>query len=485
MSSDVAIKAQGLGKCYHIYDKPHDRLLQMLARGRRRYYREFWALRNVSFELKSGETVGIVGRNGSGKSTMLQLICGLLNPTEGTVDTRGRIAALLELGSGFNPEFTGRENVFLNATVLGLDRAEIEARFDRIAAFADIGGFLDQPVKSYSSGMAARLGFAVAINVDPDILVVDEALAVGDEAFQRKCYARIGAIRDAGGTILFVSHSGATVIELCDRAILIDRGECILTGDPKQVIAKYQRLAYAPPAQQEQVRLTILAMQKNGDSEIDALGADGDRQDAGERTTADAGRTVQAQDHGSGAYYDESLVPASTVNYMPHGAVIENIRILDAADATVNVITSGDLYRYCYDVRFTEGVTGVYFGMVLKTITGFEIGGMGSHEVAESEPYIAGGSRVRVTFWFRNLLRPGIYFANAGAYSATMENREVLHRIIDAHMFRVVAAPSMRWTLSGVVDVSVAPRCRIDMVPDDLPMGQVMTGFRAGRSRHE
>ncbi len=200
-SDDIAIRVTNLSKSYQIYETPRDRLKQFVlprlqriaGQAPRQYYREFRALNNVSFDVRKGETVGIIGRNGSGKSTLLQIICGTLTPTGGTVETRGRIAALLELGSGFNPDFTGRENVYLNASVLGLPQEEIETRFDDIAAFADIGDFIDQPVKTYSSGMIVRLAFAVAINVDPDILVIDEALSVGDELFQRKCFSRIEA----------------------------------------------------------------------------------------------------------------------------------------------------------------------------------------------------------------------------------------------------------------------------------------------------
>src|SRR5690348_2740583 len=221
-SEDFSIRVDRLSKRYEIYAQPAHRLKQMILpraqramrRSARTYFKEFWALRDVSFDVRRGETVGIVGRNGSGKSTLLQMICGTLHPTAGRISVGGRIAALLELGAGFNPEFTGRENVYLNAAVIGLSREEIDARFDDIAAFADIGDFMEQPVKTYSSGMYVRLAFAVAINVDPEILVVDEALAVGDELFQRKCFARIDAIRSKGATILFVSHSANAVVEL-------------------------------------------------------------------------------------------------------------------------------------------------------------------------------------------------------------------------------------------------------------------------------
>ncbi|HBE34999.1 MAG TPA: ABC transporter ATP-binding protein, partial [Cyanobacteria bacterium UBA11368] len=225
--TEIAIAINNVSKCFKRYANPADRLKELLLPGTVKA-KEFWALRDVSVKIPKGKTIGIVGRNGSGKSTLLQIIAGILTPTRGEVQAQGRIAALLELGSGFNPEFTGRQNVFFNGQLLGLSYQEIEARYDAIAAFADIGDFIDQPVKTYSSGMFVRLAFAVATSVEPDILVVDEALSVGDEAFQRKCFARIQAIKDRGGTILFVSHSPTSVVSLCDSAILMDRGELLL-----------------------------------------------------------------------------------------------------------------------------------------------------------------------------------------------------------------------------------------------------------------
>ncbi len=246
--NDVAISVQGIHKRYEIYANPRDRLKQFLlprlqrSAGRmpQQYFREFWAVKDVSFQIKKGETVGIIGRNGSGKSTLLQMICGTLTPTSGTVETRGRIAALLELGSGFNPEFSGRENVYLNAAVLGLSKQDIDRRFDAIAAFADIGPFIDQPVKAYSSGMLARLAFAVAVEVDPDVLVIDEALSVGDMAFQEKSFTRMKRIRDAGTSILFVSHSPSAVRNFCDRAIWLDKGHMRAIGERLSVCDQYQ-----------------------------------------------------------------------------------------------------------------------------------------------------------------------------------------------------------------------------------------------------
>ncbi|MDL1866744.1 ABC transporter ATP-binding protein [Betaproteobacteria bacterium PRO4] len=253
MSSDIAIKVENLSKCYQIYDTPRDRLKQFIlprvyhltGQAPRQYFREFWALKDVSFEVKKGETIGIIGRNGSGKSTLLQLICGTLSPTSGSITTNGRIAALLELGSGFNPEFTGCENVYMNASVLGLSKEEIDARFEDIAAFADIGEFIEQPVKTYSSGMMVRLAFAVIAHVDADILVIDEALAVGDAYFTQKCMRFLRAFKEHG-TLLFVSHDTSTVVNLCNRAFWLDKG-CLLVanGSAKEVTQTYLKKLYA------------------------------------------------------------------------------------------------------------------------------------------------------------------------------------------------------------------------------------------------
>jgi lipopolysaccharide transport system ATP-binding protein len=244
MSSDIAIRVSNLSKCYQIYDKPQHRLWQGLWRGRRQFYREFWALKDVSFEVKKGETVGIIGRNGSGKSTLLQLICGTLTPSWGEVQVKGRVAALLELGAGFNPEFTGRENVYMNASILGLSKEEIDAKYEYIVAFADIGEFIDQPVKTYSSGMYVRLAFAVHACVEPEVLIVDEALSVGDIFFQQKCAERMRLLMEAGTTILFVSHDLPAISRLCSRAFLMANGKVVAAGTPKEIIERYTAVSY-------------------------------------------------------------------------------------------------------------------------------------------------------------------------------------------------------------------------------------------------
>lgn len=275
------ISIENIGKCFHIYDRPQDRLKQALFRWKRTYFREFWALRHVSLEIAQGESVGIVGVNGSGKSTLLQIIAGTLTPTEGLVRVRGRVGALLELGSGFNPDFTGRENVYLNGAILGLSRAEMDARFDAIARFADIGEFLDQPIKTYSSGMLVRLAFAVQVQVEPDILIVDEALAVGDSLFQKRCYERLLQMRESGMTLLFVSHAHETVRTLTSRAVMLHQGRVRSIGEPAEVLLDYRRLLHEEEKRWLAGRTAETAAPSTADSESRA--SDADRLSYGDR----------------------------------------------------------------------------------------------------------------------------------------------------------------------------------------------------------
>lgn len=239
------VRVEHVSKCYHIYERPQDRLKHALWRGKRTFHREFWALKDVSLEVERGEALGILGRNGSGKSTLLQLVAGTLRPTAGNISVTGRIAALLELGSGFNPEFTGRENAILNGAILGFTRAQIESRMDDIAGFADIGEFLDQPVKTYSSGMLVRLAFAVQVQLDPDVLIIDEALAVGDSLFQKRCFERLEQLRNRGVSLLFVSHDQESIRTLTDRALLLHHGSPVASGTSAEVLLEYRKLLHA------------------------------------------------------------------------------------------------------------------------------------------------------------------------------------------------------------------------------------------------
>lgn len=455
-SEEPSIHVEWLSKRYEIYAQPSDRLKQMvlprlqrrMRRPPRAYFREFWALRDVCFDVKRGETVGIVGRNGSGKSTLLQIICGTLTPTSGTAKVNGRIAALLELGAGFNPEFTGKENVRLSGLLYGLSDEELRERYQSILDFAEIGDFIDQPVKTYSSGMYVRLAFAVAINVSPEILVIDEALSVGDEAFQRKCFARLDTLRDGGTAILFVSHAASTVIELCDRAILLDHGELIAWGTPKFVVSRYHKLLYSHASKvaevREHIRQESLALQS---SELPSQPVRGNDELAGGKNE----RMSDVQDDAS--YFDEGMVPRSTVHYESRGALIAQPRIETPQGRRVNVLQPGREYVYVYDVSFEGTAVGVRLGMMIKTIAGTELGGAATAPDCSTGIVVSPGQSLQARFRFRTMLAPGVYFMNAGVTAIEEEGEIYLDRIIDVLMFRVT--PDANRLATGTVDFQV------------------------------
>ena len=442
-SANVLVAAHGVGKIY----QRRNQLslwssLRLIFGGRLPVPDDgFNALRALDLELRRGETVGIVGRNGSGKSTLLQIIAGTLQPSHGEVTVNGRLAALLELGAGFNPEFTGRENISVAAAVAGLSRAEITARFDDIVTFADIGAYIDQPVKTYSSGMFVRLAFSLAINVDPDVLIVDEALSVGDEAFQRKCFARLERFRNAGGTLLFVTHHPGTILQLCDRALLLDQGESLFFGNPRDALTLYQRVLYAPESERGALRAQIL---DNPDTVL-------------RRRTSAAGDAVAIADDGAAGNDDVSgLVPemrsTSRVVYDPNGAIIDNIRLLDAAGAPCNVLSRGRRYQICFDVAFTETAHWVSFQTVIKLVNGYGLAGMITDAVEHHAELVEGGARARVSFTFECRLNEGSYFFNVAVTAARDDDRVYLHRIVDADIFRVAEDTGQT---EGVVDLAL------------------------------
>jgi homopolymeric O-antigen transport system ATP-binding protein len=463
-SSDAAIRVRGVSKHYLLFERPDQRLKQMVVPRLQRlaglpptqYYRDFAALSGVSFDVCRGETVGIAGRNGSGKSTLLQIICGTLRPNAGTVEVNGRIAALLELGAGFNPEFTGRENVYINGAILGLKRSEIDERFDAIARFADIGAFVDQPVKTYSSGMYVRLAFATAINVDPDILVVDEALSVGDEAFQRKCFARIEEIQERGGTILFVSHSAQSIVQLCSRALLIDGGELLLDADPKTVVSQYQRLVNLSGEEGRTVRKQIRQLSNDAKPCCGAEATPG-RAAGG---AAALGEPIEARGSAKAAVsleaYDSGLVSQSRVDYECHGAAIRDLRISNTRGEQVNILELGRRYTYEYFVDFSVDAADVGFGMLVNTTSGFGIAGATTaHARAFRTRRIQSGSSVRVRFEFTCRFLPGTYFLNAGVLGTTAGETRYLHRVLDGLVFRV--APVEELIATAIVDLDFRP----------------------------
>jgi lipopolysaccharide transport system ATP-binding protein len=448
MSSDAAaIEVAGLSKCYTLYDQPSDRLRQFVlprlqrisGLAPRRYYREFWALRDVSFDVRRGETMGIVGRNGAGKSTLLQIICGTLTPTSGTVRIAGRIAALLELGSGFNPDFTGLENVYLNATLLGLSRPQIDARLDAILSFADIGDFVREPVKTYSSGMVVRLAFAVQAQVEPDVMVVDEALAVGDARFQAKCFARLKALRDAGTTILFVSHSTEQVVTHCSRAVLIDGGQLLEIGEPRRVANRYLDLLF-------------------GRTRVDASDAPGTR-------TPEPPSTALAspRDHLAGA--DESFLdPAASAYeerplYNPHEyrwgdkrASLLDFMLLNGDAPVAGAVATGTRLRVVLKFRFDAPVVHPILGVTLKTREGVTVYGSNSEmqDLTGIAELGAPGSVHFASFEFESALAGGDYFISVGIASRDGIDVVPHDRRYDSIHFSVSAAPDF----IGLVDLA-------------------------------
>lgn len=391
-AEEIVIDAQDLGKCYHIYDRPSHRLLQGLARGRKRYFREFWALRGVSLQVRRGRTLGIVGRNGSGKSTLLQMLAGTLTPTEGHVRVNGRIAALLELGSGFNQDFTGRENIYLNASILGLSRAEIDARLDSILEFADIGDFIDQPIRNYSSGMVVRLAFAVQAQVQPQILIVDEALAVGDARFQAKCFARLRQLKDEGVSILLVSHSADQIVQHCDDAILLDGGRVLHAGKPRDVVNRYHDLLFGKGK------------------------AERKRREPGRRGEL---ASVPAFEGGAGGY-------ESRPNYNPYeyrwgdgAAQIVDFELRSADGLYPVSLRSGDRLALTLRIAFERDVVRPILGFFVKTKEGVVVYASNTEYKpvnAFAEAGVAGTS-VDVALSFDCRLADGDYFLSVGVAS--------------------------------------------------------------------
>lgn len=451
-SKDFAIQVAGLSKCYTIYNKPIDRLkqsivpkvLRALGKPPKTYYREFWALRDIALQVGKGETIGIIGRNGSGKSTLLQLVCGTLTPTIGKIETKGRITALLELGSGFNPEFSGRENVFLNGAILGLSQEEIEARFDEIAGFADIGEFIEQPVKFYSSGMTVRLAFAVQAMVDPDILIVDEALAVGDERFQRKCFRRIEELKENGTSILFVSHSSQQIIELCDRALLLEQGQRLLFDNPVTVVRAYHKMIYAKPADQVSMIQELKELDRGNGTKQDAQLVTPPKESTSPQP--DTKEIISETD-----FYESGMIPQSTETYPIQGARLDGIKIFNSEGREVNNLLAGQEYNFEIRGAFLEDRESVYLGFHIRSTTNLEITGQVYPLWGKYIRKVDRGQRFKLTHKMKMNLTPNVYFAGGGIWSTT--EPVCMHKIMDAIMFRVL--PKAENRAFGYVDLAV------------------------------
>ena len=428
---DVVLAVRNVSKCYHIYAKPRDRLKQAFFRRLKTYYRPFWALEHINFEVKRGEAVGIVGRNGSGKSTLLQIIAGTLTPSEGEVLIRGRVAALLELGSGFNPEFTGRDNVFLNGAILGIPRKEMEKRFDEIASFADIGDFLDQPVKHYSSGMHARLAFSVAISVDPDILILDEILAVGDMGFQQKCVARMKKLLDSGVTLLFVSHGPDAVKSLCRKGLFLAEGRTQYWGSAEEAVNKY----------------------------------------FGHVRQADIDQAKKTQNELAKPVNIKTAVPGA-LRYGSGHAQLEQVRLLDADDKAVQAYQFGERIIVEATIRAHAELKNLDVAFVVRDAAGVDLHGTSLADEHQRLPSLQKGAAITVRFAFENHLRGGNYGVSLTLTSlpeAVGQNGITLDHVDGCVAFAVIPdldrpvrhkmhqAVDVRYRVEPPLDVTVPP----------------------------
>lgn len=428
MTGEIAVSVRNVSKRYLLYNHPRDRLKQSLfARFGRNYACEYWALRALNFEVRRGETLGVIGQNGSGKSTLLQIIAGTLQPTEGDVLTRGRVAALLELGSGFNPEFTGRENVFLNGAILGISELEMKERFEEIVSFAQIDNYIDQPVKTYSSGMFMRLAFAVAVCVDPDILIVDEALSVGDSLFQSRSYRRMQEMRDSGKTIIFVTHDFYTVQSFCDRALLLDHGQVIKMGEAKPVVNRY---------------IELLATRER--EYIEGL----------ESQLKDSARTATNKKGPAAASHATVRLEQNTIKeefrFGTRAAEIVDIYLLNGDGERAAVWNTGEAGTVVVIVRFNERLERPIVGFIVNTPTGINVFGTNSwyseNEPGPQEP----GTLLRAEFRQRIQLNPGTYILTCSVAEKKPDGIAMLDSRMDAMSFKVT---SQKPLYSGIVDM--------------------------------
>lgn len=424
MAEDIAISVNDVSKMYKLYDNPMDRLKESLGLSRKKKYKEHYALNHVSFQVHKGETVGIIGTNGSGKSTILKIITGVLSPTGGEVSVNGRISALLELGAGFNGEYSGLENVYLNGSMIGFSREEIDAKLQSILDFADIGEFIHQPVKTYSSGMFVRLAFAVAINIDPEILIVDEALSVGDVFFQAKCYRKFEEFKEMGKTILFVSHDLSSIGKYCDRVVLLNKGEKLAEGGAKEMVNLYRRV--------------LVNQYDDADLEEGAENAEAGQD--GQLTDGTAGENVSKKEHAGGgrAMKDSLNLNPKVLEYGSKLGEIVDFAIRDDTGMITNVIEKGKEFSVQMKIRFQADVNDPIFAFTLKDLKGTEITGTNTmYEHTPVKPQKAGDVR-EITFKQIMPLEAGEYMLCLGCTGYKDGDFTVFHRLYDVCNLTVI-----------------------------------------------
>lgn len=463
MSSDAIITAASLGKCYQIYSSPAERLKQMVyprlmriaGRQAAPRFREFWALRGVNFEIKRGETVGILGRNGSGKTTLLQLLCGTLPPSEGVCDVQGRVAALLELGAGFKPEFTGRENVLINSAIIGVPEKQALARMDEVIAFSELADVIDQPVKTYSSGMYVRLAFSAAIHVSPDILVVDEALAVGDARFQAKCFRRINELKDQGVTILFVSHATEQVAMHCTRALLLDQGRLIEDGHPREVSNHYLDLLFGQRGK-ERAQITASNAEASRNAITMEAGLDVEQETASHAVPEVA---AFANDREGAGFATRASYHDGEYRWGNGRAEILDFMLVGGTRVDPLSLFCDEEAELYVRVRFRDAVAAPVFGFFMKNIGGLMLTGCNSRDAGEGfgarYRAVAAGETVVCRFRFKPGFESGNYLLSVGIAEDHSGELEPLDRRYDSILVKI----ENRGPWFGLVDVGA--RCEL------------------------
>ncbi|MDY5577486.1 MAG: ABC transporter ATP-binding protein [Lachnospiraceae bacterium] len=412
--SESVITVNHISKVYKLYDKPMNRLKEAMSITKKSYHSDHFALDDISFDVKKGECVGIIGTNGSGKSTLLKILTGVLNPSGGSYEVNGKISALLELGAGFNMEYTGIENIYLNGTMMGFSDKEMEKKIDSIVAFAEIGDFINQPVKTYSSGMFARLAFAVAINVEPDILIVDEALSVGDIFFQAKCYQKFNEFKEKGKTILFVSHDMSSVLKYCDRCLLIDKGHQISIGKTSKVVDIYKK---------------ILVNQYDGGEIME-----------NEEPVEGQENKIEFTKEETGKFWKEKmLINPNIIDYGGKEAEIIDFAVVNNYGEISNSIYKGEEFAIRMKIRFHKDIVRPIFAFTIKDIKGTEI--TGTNTMLEEKNLEEGkaGQVVSVQFKQRMDLQGGQYLLSLGCTGYEVEEFVVYNRLYDACNIEVLS----------------------------------------------
>jgi len=402
---ELAVKVSNITKAYKLYGKQTDRLIEALSPFKKNYHKDFYALNGISFDIYKGETIGIIGTNGSGKSTLLKIITGVLTETSGDIEVKGRISALLELGAGFNPEYTGIENINLSGTMMGYSENEIKSMMVNILDFADIGQFIYQPVKTYSSGMFVRLAFAVAINVDPDILIVDEALSVGDMFFQAKCYKKFDEFRKNGKTIILVTHDMGSILKYCDRAVVLNKGDLIDTGEPGKMVDIYKRILVG--------------------LHVDKVAGAKDKVEVGGKTTSD--------------WKSMLITNPNILDYGNKKAEIIDFAIVDMYNSITNAIMKKSEFEIKFKVKFNEDITEPIFAFTIKDIKGTEITGTNTMLEYVNAGNIKAGSIVEVDFKQKIVLQGGSYLISLGCTGFEKDNFVVYHRLYDVCNIDVIS----------------------------------------------